>query len=95
MTPTNPLQFKDGPSYREQYANSVQVRMTTWDVSLIFGIMRGDPPQMEIENLERIIMSPQQAKALANVLTQNIQSYESAFGEIKIAAPVQVGGVIQ
>jgi flagellar protein FlaG len=36
-------------------------------------------------------VSPQQAKALLNVLQQNITQYESAFGEIKLEPHAGVG----
>ena len=42
-----------------------------------------------------MFLSPQQAKALANVLTQNITQYEAAFGEIKLEAQRAAGKVIQ
>lgn len=94
MTPQQ-LQFKESPDYRERYSNSVQLRVTTWDMALTFGTMKGEAPEMYIENFERIILSPQQAKALANVLSENVRSYEATFGEIKITAQAGTAGVIQ
>ncbi len=80
--------------YREHYANSVQVRVSLWDFFLLFGTMNQSTPEaVSIQNFEGIYLSPQQAKALANVLNQNISQYESTFGEIKLeakaAGPVQ------
>jgi hypothetical protein len=41
-------------------------------------------------------LSPQQAKALSNVLHQNITQYEATFGEIRLEPqPQQSGNVIQ
>jgi hypothetical protein len=81
--------------YRESYANSVQVRVSLWDFFLLFGtINQSAPDKVAISNFQGLFLSPQQAKALANVLNQNIQQYESAFGEIKLA-PHAPGGVIQ
>src|SRR5436853_5649926 len=81
--------------YREHYANSVQVRVSLWDFFLLFGtINQTTADTVSIQNFQGIFLSPQQAKALANVLNQNIQQYESAFGEIKLA-PNATGGVIQ
>ena len=83
------------PDYRESYANSVQVRVSVWDFSLVFGLASSDSPdQVTIRNHQAIFLSPQQAKALANVLNQNVQQYESAFGEIRLE-PQQGGPVIQ
>jgi len=81
--------------YRESYANSVQVRVSLWDFFLLFGtINQSAPDKVSISNFQGLFLSPQQAKALASVLNQNIQQYESAFGEIKLA-PHATGGVIQ
>jgi hypothetical protein len=73
------------PEYREGYANSVQIRASVWDFLLLFGTMKQpEPSRVEIQNFQGIYLSPQQAKALANVLVQNIAQYEKAFGEIKL-----------
>jgi Protein of unknown function (DUF3467) len=81
--------------YRESYANSVQVRVSLWDFFLLFGtINQSAQDKVSISNFQGLFLSPQQAKALANVLNQNIQQYETAFGEIKLA-PHAAGAVIQ
>ena len=79
--------------YRDSYANSVQVRLSVWDFLLVFGRLdpngsRG-PEHVTIENFQGIYLSPQQAKALLNVLGQNVAQYEQAFGPILLepAAP--------
>jgi flagellar protein FlaG len=73
------------PEYRETYANSVQVRTNLWDIFLSFGtIMQHSPEEVEIRNFQGVYLSPQQAKAFLNVLQQNIQQYEAAFGEIRL-----------
>jgi flagellar protein FlaG len=41
-----------------------------------------------------VYLSPQQAKALLNILQQNVNQYESAFGEIKLE-PHADAGVVQ
>jgi len=42
------------------------------------------PDNVSIHNFQGIYVSPQQAKALLNVLLQNVKQYETAFGEIKL-----------
>ncbi len=76
----------DAPEYREQYANSVQVKMSVWDFMLIFGTLQQQtaPDEVNIRNLQGIYLSPQQAKALWNVLGQNLAQYEQAFGEVNL-----------
>jgi hypothetical protein len=71
--------------YRESYANSVQVRVSVWDFQLVFGLASSDSPdQITIRNHQAIFLSPQQAKALWNMLGQNLAQYERAFGELNL-----------
>jgi hypothetical protein len=73
------------PDYRESYANSVQVRVSVWDFQLIFGLATSESPEhVTIRNHQAIYLSPQQAKALWNVLGQNIAQYEQAFGPLAL-----------
>lgn len=71
--------------YRNNYANSVQVRMSVWDFFLVFGTMRQDSPEeVKLENFQGIYLSPQQAKALLQILEHNLSQYEKAFGELAL-----------
>jgi hypothetical protein len=73
------------PDYRETYANSVQVRVSVWDFQLIFGLASSEKPEeVTIRNHQAIFLSPQQAKALWNVLGQNLSQYEQAFGALNL-----------
>jgi uncharacterized protein DUF3467 len=79
------VNLEKNDDYRETYANSVQVRVNLWDFLLMFGTMnqtRADA--VTISCFQGVYLSPQQAKALMNVLQQNVQQYEAAFGEIKL-----------
>jgi hypothetical protein len=74
--------------YREAYANSVQVRLSVWDFLMVFGTMEQDSPdQVNIRNFQGIYLSPQQAKALHNVLSHNLAQYEQTFGPISLDVP--------
>jgi flagellar protein FlaG len=89
MTPPSQpkIQLTTTPDYRENYANSVQVRVNIWDFFLLFGtINQSSPDMLNIQSFQGVYLSPQQAKALYNVLQQNIKQYESAFGEIRLEA---------
>jgi hypothetical protein len=94
MTPNQPgprITLNKSDDYREGYANSVQVRVNLWDFFLSFGVLdQSAPDNVQIQNFQGIYLSPQQAKALANVLNQNLQQYENAFGEIRLEP--QAGG---
>lgn len=74
--------------YREEYANSVQVNVSIWDFFLQFGRLKvGGPNDVTFSSFMGVYMSPQQAKALHVVLSQNVAQYESTFGEIRIDQP--------
>ncbi len=100
MTPSQPqpkIQLSNTNDYRESYANSVQVRVNLWDFFLMFGtINQTSPDAVSIFNFQGVYLSPQQAKALFNVLQQNISQYEATFGEIRLEPQGQPqGSVIQ
>src|SRR6266498_326789 len=83
--PPTKIQLVNSPDYREGYANSVQIRVNLWDFFLLFGIINQTSPEnVSIHNFQGVYLSPQQAKALLNVLQQNVSQYESAFGEIRL-----------
>jgi flagellar protein FlaG len=95
MTQAQPrITLEQATDYKEQYANSVQIRVNLWDFFLMFGkINQTAPDAVRIENFAGIYVSPQQAKALLNILQQNITQYESAFGEIKLEPRAGTGFV--
>ncbi len=73
-------------SYRDDYSNSVQVRVSLWDFFLQFGRLgKQTSEEVEIEAFQGIYLSPPQAKALHRILGENLGQYEQAFGEIKLA----------
>jgi flagellar protein FlaG len=84
------LQLVNAPDYRENYANSVQMRASLWDFFLLFGtINQASADAVTIRNFQGVYLSPPQAKALFNVLQQNLKQYEAAFGEIRLEASAQ------
>jgi hypothetical protein len=99
MTPGQPapkVQLTTSPDYRERYANSVQMRVSLWDFFLLFGtINQTAPDAVTIQNYQGIFLSPPQAKALSNLLLQNLKQYESAFGEIRLETQQGIGESIQ
>jgi hypothetical protein len=79
------LKLTNTPDYRDGYANSVQVRMSVWDFFMVFGtMMQNNPEELNVQNFQGIYVSPQQAKALWNVLGHNLAQYEQAFGQITL-----------
>ena len=86
QTPQQPqMNLVQTPDYRESYANSVQVRVSVWDFLLVFGLASSESPeQVTIRNHQAVFLSPQQAKALWNILGQNLAQYEQAFGQLNL-----------
>jgi flagellar protein FlaG len=96
LPPNQPrIKLTNDPNYRENYANSVQVRVNVWDFFLVFGTMQQPNEQeVDIRNFQGIYLSPQQAKALMTILQQNVTNYEGTFGEIKLDPRMTAGGPI-
>ncbi len=101
MTPQQPP-TKDSTYQRPGLSRKLRqwrlrVRVSLWDFFLLFRNHQTQtaPDSVSILNHQGVFLSPQRAKALANVLTQNITQYESAFGEIKLEAQQPAGKVIQ
>lgn len=95
-TPTQPnIKLVNSADYRDNYANSVQVRVSVWDFFLVFGtLQQQNESQVEVRNFQGIYLSPQQAKALLSILQQDITNYETAFGEIKLDPRMSVPGQV-
>ena len=102
-TPQNPNQMQQDPTvrltntddFRASYANSVQVRMSVWDFFLVFGTMhQHNPSEVHVENFQGVYLSPQQAKALFNILGHNLAQYEHTFGELTLEPLPQAGGPV-
>jgi hypothetical protein len=90
------VQLSNSADYRDGYANSVQIRVNLWDFFLMFGtISQTAADTVYIQNFQGVYLSPQQAKALFNILHQNVTQYEAAFGEIKLEPQAAGAGQIQ
>jgi len=96
MTTAQPrIVLEKSSQYREEYANSVQIRVNLWDFFIMFGrLNQTSADTVNIENFQGIYVSPQQAKALLGLLQQNVSQYEAAFGEIRLE-PKNGAGFIQ
>ena len=93
--PEATLKVVEREGYRENYANSVQVRMSVWDFFLGFGTLsQSAPDQLTLESFQGIYVSPQQAKALAQLLHANLEQYERTFGAISIEPVPSAAGPV-
>jgi hypothetical protein len=70
------------------YANSANAEVTAWDFKIIFGEIKKSQGKLVIEQSVQVTMSPQHAKALAEMLTSNVREYERSVGEIKLPQTV-------
>ncbi len=65
------------------YANNASFRTSIWDIAVDFGtIEAADEQTIVVRNAVRVIMSPQHARVLAELLTKNVADYERQFGPI-------------
>ena len=100
MSQNNPVEqpeihLERAEDYRDSYANSVQVRMSVWDFHLVFGTMHQEKPEeVSLLNFQGVYLSPQQAKALWNVLGHNLAQYESTFGKLALEPQLPNGGPV-
>lgn len=93
-TPQQPeIKVTNSADYRDNYSNSVQVRVNVWDFYLVFGTLVPMEDRVEVKNFQGVYLSPQQAKALATILAQNVANYEQTFGEIKLDPKLAPGPI--
>jgi hypothetical protein len=71
-----------------RYVNAVQMRSSQWDVAIDFqhhfaaSGSQGENPQVLAQNVARVVMSPQHAKALALALQTTVEQWEERFGAL-------------
>jgi uncharacterized protein DUF3467 len=97
MNPSHPqpkIHLSQTDEYREIYSNSVQVRVSVWDFLLVFGLVHQETvEQVDVKNALGVYLSPQQAKALWNILGQNLAQYEQTFGALALEPQAPKGPV--
>jgi len=84
--PDKPVQveFTEGEKFTKLYSNSVQLVVGPWDFTFTFGEVKKPGDNPVVENQVAVIMSPQHAKAFANILMNHVSEYEKKIGEIKL-----------
>ncbi|HEY3770785.1 MAG TPA: DUF3467 domain-containing protein [Candidatus Angelobacter sp.] len=71
-------------TYSNFYANNVEITVSPWDMRLRFGqILEADEEKLVLEEYSTVFMSPQHAKAFAQILQAHIDKYEASFGQLK------------
>ncbi len=73
----------DGEEAPTFYANNLVLQSSVWDVSLGFGLLTGTTEgTVTARSVVNVILSPQHAKAVSEILNRQIAHYEASFGPI-------------
>jgi hypothetical protein len=83
--------LKDRPKTRTQaenfvstYSNAMNVEVTFTDFKLFFGeIVEATHDKLVTVDRVAVLITPEQARLIAKVLTKQIEQYESRFGPIR------------
>lgn len=82
------------PTFVSIYANDIQIHTSPWDLRIVLGeiadTVEGDPPSINVNQLGEVRVSPQLAKRLVQVISEQVQQYERLFGPIPDVAAPQV-----
>jgi len=75
--------IKGGREVPALYANTIQLLVSLFDITLIVGQAGPGPDgELEVREVARLSLSPQHAKALTGALVARIAEYEKQFGTI-------------
>ena len=79
----NAEQTSEAPLF---YVNSARVRIAPYDFQFVLGQTKGPGPDDEllVSNAITVVMSPQHAKALSELLERNVRAFEEIMGPIQI-----------
>lgn len=65
------------------YANNATIRLTVWDVRFGFGLVEDvTDEKATVRTIVNVLMSPQHAKFLGEVIREKIDEYETKWGKI-------------
>jgi hypothetical protein len=84
VKPELSLERERGADFRLIYSNNAQVITAYFDVSILFGeVLEANQTRVSIRDQVLIRMSPEHAKSLNRLLTEQIAQYEERFGSIR------------
>lgn len=65
------------------YTNSVNILIGPYDVSLtLYQLREASSERVIFDSLARVVMSPQHAKVLAELLSEKVAQYERTYGSL-------------
>ena len=92
--PAKPALVHRATNFASYYVNNTSITGTPWDIALMLGrivdIQDGAPI---VEQFAQVYMSPQHAKAVAELLTKQLAHYEATHGVIPSTGYVTKGSV--
>lgn len=69
------------------YVNIASAGSNAYDFQLLMGMKKSESPEMLVEDIDvKLVMSPQHAKSLLEVLKQQVEIYEELYGVINLNA---------
>ncbi len=71
------------------YTNSTQLRISVHDLIMTLGVAEPFGEETRPRAVARIIMSPQHAKVLTDILQKHLQLYEETFGPIPVSPNIK------
>lgn len=75
-----PPEITNDENHKVVYSNVAQVLQNLYDFKITFGQITGmKNGRLQVLGLQSIILSPQHAKQLAKVLTENVEQYEKLY----------------
>jgi hypothetical protein len=65
------------------YTNNVVIELSPWDIRFRFGeLLEASPTQLKVLERLTVVMSPQHAAVMAQLLNQHIEAYQNTYGPI-------------
>ena len=84
------LERERAPEFRSFYTNNAQVITTYFDIGILFGeLLDANEQRVLIKDQALVKMSPEHAKSLNRVLTEQLEIYKNRFGAIRVEADAQ------
>ena|ERR1043166_922016 len=88
IAPNNAItrEVSRSPHFVSLYANDVEVLTTVWDVRLLLGEITSTPSAqtkaLKVNQIAELRLSPQIAKRLVAIISDQLEEYEKEFGTI-------------
>ena len=79
-----PKTRSQGDNFISVYANSTNIEVTFNDFKLFFGeILEATEEKLVTEDRVVVLMTPEQARLVSNLLVEQLEKYEAVYGAIR------------